>query len=63
MHNRILTFVTEYRSSVRNLKNIPMAKWHLIKIQPVLKQIFKDPPILSYKKGRSLKDILDRAKL
>ena len=25
--------------------------------------IFKDPPILSYRKGRSLKDILVRAKL
>ena len=60
---RILPFVTEYRSSVPNLKNILMAKWHLIKNQPVLREIFKDPPILSYGKGRSLKDILVRAKL
>ena len=62
-HNRILTFVTEYRSSLPNLTNIPMAKWHLIKIQPVLRQIFKDPPVLSYRKGRSLEDILFRAKI
>ena len=33
------------------------------KNQPVLKEIFKDPPILSYRKGRSLKDILVRAKI
>ena len=32
-----------------------MEKWHLIKNQPVLKQTFKDPPILSYSKGRPLK--------
>ena len=62
-HKRILPFVTEYRPSVPNLKNILMAKWHLIKNQPVLREIFKDPPILSYRKGRSLKDILVRAKL
>ena len=31
-HKRILPFV--------------MAKWHLIKDQPVLREIFKDPPIL-----------------
>ena len=40
-----------------------MAKWHLIKNQPVLRETFKDPPILSYSKGRLLKDILARAKL
>ena len=60
---RILPFVTEYRPSVPNLKNILMKKWHLIENQPVLREIFKDPPILSYRKGRSLKDILVRAKL
>ena len=60
---RILPFVPEYRPSVPNLKNILMKKWHLIENQPVLREIFKDPPILSYRKGRSLKDILVRAKL
>ena len=62
-HKRILPFVTEYRPSVPNLKNILTAKWHLIKNQPVLREIFKDPPILWYRKGRSLKDLLIRAKL
>ena len=62
-HKRILPFVTEYRPSVPNLKNILMEKWHLIKNQPVLREIFKDPPILSYRKGRTLKDTLVRAKL
>ena len=40
-----------------------MNKWHLIKKQPLLNEIFKEPPLISYKKGRSLKDILVRAKL
>ena len=60
---RVLPFVTEYRPSVPNLKNILMSKWHLIENQPLLRNIFKDPPLLSYRKGRSLKDVLVRAKL
>ena len=55
---RILPFVTQYQPSVPNLKQIIMNKWHLIKKQPLLNEIFKEPPLISYKKGRSLKDIL-----
>jgi len=59
---RILPFVTEYHPSVPNLKkNILLSKWHLI--QPLLREIYKDPPLLSYRKGRSLKNALVRAKL
>ena len=60
---RILPFVTQYLPSVPNLKQILMQNWHLIQQQPLLTRIFKDPPIVSYKRGRSLKDILVRAKL
>ena len=40
-----------------------MNKWYLIERQPLLKEIFKEPPIVCYRKGKSLKDILVRAKL
>ena len=59
----ILPFVTQFQPSVPNLKQILMSKWHLITNQPLLKEIFKGPPLISYKKGRSLHDILVRAKL
>jgi len=60
---RVLPFVTEYSPSVPNLKNILMSKWHLIENQPLLRNIFKDLPLLSYRKGRSLKDVFVIAKL
>ena len=60
---RILPFVTEYRPSMPDLKHILMNKWHLIQNQPLLRKIFKNPPLISYRKGRSLKDVLVRAKL
>ena len=50
------------RSSSKSQRNLN-EKWHVIQQQPLLNQIFKEPPIISYRKGRSLKDILVRAKL
>ena len=63
MRKKILPFVTQYNPSVPNLKKILMSKWHLIENQPLLKEIYQDPPIVSYKRGKSLKGILVRAKL
>ena len=59
----ILPFVTQYRPSVSNLKQALLKKWHLIQNQPLLRQIFKEPTIISYRKGKSLRDLLVRAKL
>ena len=63
MQKEILSFVTQYHLSVPNLKHILMEKWHLIESQPKLKEMFKEPPIISYKRRISLRDTLVRAKL
>ena len=60
---RILPVITQYKPAVPNLKEILTRKWYLIKQQPLLNQIFKEPPIISYRKGRSLIDILVRPKI
>ena len=60
---KILPFVTQYNPAIPNLKKILMSKWHHIKNQPLLRGIYKEKPIISYKRGKSLKDILVRAKL
>jgi len=62
-HKKILPFVTTYHPSVRDLKQILMENWGLIQNQPLLKKIYTKPPIISYKRGKSLKDTLVRAKL
>ena len=62
-HRKILPFVTQYHPAVPNLKKIIMSKWHLIHDQSLLREIYKEPPIISYKRGKSLKDILVRSKL
>ena len=55
---KILPFVTQYHPALPNLKDTLMGKWHHIDNQPQLRNIFKEPPIISYRKGKSLKDIL-----
>ena len=57
----ILPFVTQYQPAVSTLKEVLMKKWNLIQNQPLLRQIFKEPPIISNKKGKSLKYMLVRA--
>ena len=62
-HKKLLPFVTQFQPSLPNLKNILMDKWHLIQNQPKLREIFKEPPLISYRKGKSLKEMLVKAKL
>ena len=59
----IFPFVTQYQPAVPKLKHVLMEKWYLIQNQPSLQQIFKEPPIISFKKSKSLNDILVRAKI
>ena len=60
---KLLPFVTQYHPALPSLKRILMGKWHLIQNQQRLREIFKEPPLISYRKGKSLKDLLVRAKL
>ena len=46
-----------------NVKNILMQKWSVIQNQPPLKTTSRKPPIISYERGKSLEDMLVRAKL
>ena len=62
-NERILPFVTTYHPAVSNLKQTLMEQWKLIQNQPLLKTIYLKPPIISYKRGKSLKDTLVRSKI
>ena len=59
---KIMPFVTTYHPGVKDLKQTLMQKWSLIQNQPLLKTIYRTPPIISYKKGKSLRDMAVRAK-
>ena len=60
---KIVPLVTQYHPALSYFKDILTGKWYKIQNQPQLRNIFKEPPLLSYRKGKSLKDILAKAKL
>lgn len=62
-HKKLLPPVTQFQPSLPNLNSIITDKWHLIQNQPLLREIFKEPPLISYRKGKSLKYMLVKAKL
>ena len=56
-----MPFVTQYNPSAPNLKNVSVSKWRVLKNQPLLREIYREPPFISYMKRKSLKDILVKA--
>ena len=59
----ILPFVTTYNPAVPNIKSIFRTHWHLIANDVFLSPLFKELPTIAYRKEKSLKDSLVRAKI
>ena len=51
----IIPFVTTYHPAVKNLKQLLMQEWSLTHNQPMLKNIYKTPPIILYRRRKSLR--------
>ena len=45
-HEGIIPFVTTYHPVVKNLKQLSIQEWSLIHNQPMLKNVYKTPPII-----------------
>ena len=59
---KIIPFVTTFNPSTPNLKRILSKHWHLIAGNRNLAQIFKNLPMVAYRKDKSLKNYLVRAR-
>ena len=60
---KIIPFVTTFNSPTPSLKKILIKHWHLIAGNHNLAQIFKNPPMVAYRKDKSLKNYLVRARI
>ena len=58
-----MPFVTTYLAAVSNVKQMLTEQWSLRQNQPLLKTIYLKPPIISCKRGKSLKDTLVKSKI
>ena len=59
--NNRVPFVITYHPALCNLSSIVREHWTTIQKHPELCKIFKEPPVLAFRKPKSLKDILVRA--
>ena len=64
--NKIKTSNTErlpltvtYNRTLPDLKTIIDKNWHILQIEPKLKEIFAEPPILAFKRNKNLRDIIE----
>ena len=68
--NKIKTSNTErlpltvtYNRTLPDLKTIIDKNWHILKIEPKLKEIFAESPILAFKRNKNFRDIIGGNKL
>ena len=59
----IRPFITISNPATSNLKKILMKHWHLIAGNHKLARIFQNPPMVAYRKDKSLKNYLVRARI
>ena len=59
----VLPFITTFNPATPNLKKVLMKRCHFITESNRLGQVYSVPPIVAYRKDKSLKDLLVRAKI
>ena len=52
-----------YNMTLPDLKKRIDKNWHILQIQPKLKEVFTEPPILAFKRNKNLKDIIGGNKI
>ena len=45
-----------YNRTLPDLKTINDKNWHILQIEPKMKEIFAEPPILTLKRNKNLRD-------
>lgn len=56
-----LIFCTTFTPKTRTIKEIILKHWHILQNDPNLLGTFKEPPMITYRRGRNIKDRLVRA--
>ena len=53
-----LPVTATYSRTLPEIKTIIDKNWHILQIEPKLKEIFAEPPILAFKRNKNLRDML-----
>ena len=58
-----IPLVLKFNRTLPNIKEIIDKHWHLLQINPKLKNIFQERPVIGYRKNRNLKEIIGSNKI
>ena len=60
LHTFVFTYIytVTYNRTLPDLKTINDKNWHILQIEPKMKEIFAEPPILALKRNKNLRDII-----
>ena len=53
-----LSLTVTYSKTLPDLKTIIDKNWHILQIEPKLKEIFAEPPILAFRRNKNFRDII-----
>ena len=56
-----IPLVVTYHPDLKHLSSVIRKHWHLIEQDPTLKKLLPEPPVMAYRRPKSLRDILVRA--
>ena len=56
-----IPLVVTYHPDLKHLSSVIREHWHLIEQDPTLKKLLPEPPVMAYRRPKSLRDILVRA--
>ena len=57
-NTELLPLAVTYNRALPDLKTIIDKNWHILQIEPKLKETFAEPPVLAFKSNKNLKDII-----
>ena len=53
------TLITTFNRTMPDIKSVLTKHWHLLQLDPALKEMFEQPPMMAFRRNRNIGDILN----
>ena len=54
-----LTLCVTYNKTLPNIKTILEKHWHMLNVNPELKKVFENKPLLAFRKNKNLRQLIE----
>ena len=54
-----LTLCVTYNKTLPNIKTILEKHWHMLNVNPELKKVFENKPLLTFRKNKNLRQLIE----